>query len=530
MLVERNTNIAFDIVLEREKTDAKTPIQKKLESWKRPNTSPEEIKFKLSKASKRRKKQFAKAVRKRALHHVAVQKARYSQKAINDSKLDKIEAKMIDKLEKAKANKERRIAIEVERISKATKDKMERGEEALKNHSSAMISLDERLDKKAAAASQKKEASIFEMVTKISATTRNKIARGTNAKNMIDARRKEILSSVNKRLISAESRREKIQDAQAQSIANTFKEAEKKRKEVAKQEYIEARKLEASLESKSAAAGHRRTKLIDRCVDEIATQNTAKMQRATEALKQQELGAKHLEYAIDSKHNLVHERKLISDMERLEKVALSTKIKLERGENAKMKAELISKELDKNLETKLISASARKEKSTNEKVQKLQQNSKSKQNQVNKAIDQVKKASLELETTMNKKLNLALKRKKAMTKDLQVRLSSRSTGKSPRETSPEQTLSLINERLDGARERRESFLCKRSIEAGTSSRKSSSEKKESKKPNLIYSPVMTASNLFPEETPFTSDGKKLPEQDPMGANEEKSHRSFCVVS
>jgi hypothetical protein len=355
-------SIAFEIPLEKKETKDSPPVQKRLEeaaTTPRKSFSLHDIMRKLTDAGKRKEKVSSATKSKLKSHHAAV-KSNVESFAANSAAAE-LESQFVSKIDTASTRREDIVAKKVEKLAESNKDKLERGSIALNEAEAQSKLLDEQSRLKVETAALRHEQMLLSKVANLSITNDSKLKRAKLALELdgIEAQHRGNVSD--QKLLSAAHRREMINIFK--SIDNTELAANKEARaaDAKHREEVLAATRAYSIEKKLREAEAKRAAATAETVKNLQAKNQDKIQRGAQKLKEQQLHSKETELESQRKLELANERRLRQiEEQRIASNTASTKKERQLKEmSALEEAELRVK--DKALNAKLLAAEVRKE-------------------------------------------------------------------------------------------------------------------------------------------------------------------------
>jgi hypothetical protein len=426
------TSVAFDIPLAKNQTkESPPPVQKRLEnnanSPRKSSFSIADIVRKLTDAGNRRENVASASKAKASAHN---EKVKTVVEAITKRDVDtKLESRIASKLESASVRREDLTAVKVEKLAEINKDKIERGTESLLKGFEKAKGLEKAILLKEQTAEMRREQLIASKVNTLAIVNESKEKRGQLALELSDVTSQHKGNLLEQKLASASHRRE---------MSNLFKSIDNGDLTAIKQEKaLEVKNRDEALASSRAfaidekikAAEERRAKATLEAVNQLSEKTKDKLRRGAEALEDKNQRSKALKVESQKKVVLAEERRIKQITEQQE--LSSTRFAEKEAQREKLAA-LEAAELklrEKALRSKLLEAELRKEELLYEKSTKIGESN----NKKNKQSIMAKKMELEeaaqLKTEVENKIKSASARKDKATMETRKELYSKNNAK-----------------------------------------------------------------------------------------------------
>mmetsp|Transcript_8111 Transcript_8111/g.12713 ORF Transcript_8111/g.12713 Transcript_8111/m.12713 type:complete len:523 (+) Transcript_8111:58-1626(+) len=311
----------------------------------------------------------------------------------------------------------------------------------------------------------KRENERLSWVQKIAAATNHKLAKGRASLEASQMKARELEVSLEQKIANAEMKREQLQMENVEELKSANDEKLKRGQNALALSRAESRRLESKIENKIADATSRKEKNLNEKVNDISSKTEAKIVRGKIALSTQNKLAKETMQHSWKKLDAANERResLVRDqVELLRTVSTKKEERIIEKQNQDSNA---SKALQKNLSAKLSTAELARDEHLKAKVKKAAADDLARVDKAKAVALKEVKLQKAMGEVVQDKLNAANERREVLMRDQKEAMNKLSLSKnsqSPRRLSSSLTVVTIEEKLNSAAERRESFLAARS--------------------------------------------------------------------
>lgn len=273
-----------------------------------------------------------------------------------------LETAIDTKLASASNRKDELTSKLVTDIANTHLDKTKRKEDIYKKQLESAKQLDLEIKTKLSDANERKEKHISVSVNEISSKTKKKIQKGESALKKFELATKKLDAAIRAKMWSVTDRKKKLKLTQVQTIAKTSKKKIKKVEKAKKKAKANAGKLDKKIEKKLTAANTRKERLTADQVQHHVELSAKKSRKIVKKMIEQDEAIRELEQDIQARYMSAIKRKEKLDMEAIESISKSNRDKQTKTDDMKRQSELSSRRLEKVIDKRMSSASARKEK------------------------------------------------------------------------------------------------------------------------------------------------------------------------
>lgn len=376
----------------------------------------EDITKKLDDASKRKKGVLEEDLAKVASHNAKAHAIFEKAKEQETEKLNALEASIASKLSNAEAKKNEITTSGVQKLLQATMDKLQRGAKAIIDDEWSAKELETKIDIKSLKADLRREEMKLENQEKLALANQDKLGRGQLVLSAAEDAAKQTDARCEQKIIAADHHREMNQIQQTARLNEYSAFKKEKAVDVIKQDEEQRRKLLVEIKEKMKRAEERKAAAMAEKTDVIAAQTNDKLRRGAEVGKALNEKAKAMSEQLTTRVELANQRRedLIRDQQEfLKDLALKKeRLVVERQKEE----EKISEEMSKKIQSKLLSATERKEDMTASKVESIKTGYDTKQARAQETLLLSLAEAKELQHTSEKRLAKASKKKNAILK------------------------------------------------------------------------------------------------------------------
>ena len=300
---------------------------------------------------------------------------------------------------------------QMQRLSQTTKSKLTRGAKAIQDEKWSAKELESKIDIKGLSAGLRREELKLKTQEELAMTNTDKHRRGKLALNVAELEAKQLEDrSVNK-IAAVNLRKEKMIQEQQDMLQRSASKKKDKVADVLKQEEEDANKRLAKMEARIKLAEERKLHVEQGKVEGIATQINDKLQRAADVRRKEDVLLQEKSTAMEQKilaANLRRENIIQEQQEMLLKSASKKERMIEQKQRQEEKASQLK---NKELQSKLLDANARKEDILAIKTKAVQNDQSMKQARARETWLASLKQGSELKQTSDKRLKEAAERK-----------------------------------------------------------------------------------------------------------------------
>ena len=366
------SSLAYAYVMQHDAIKSPSPpIQKKLEEWKPPSPSKDDIENRVSEADRRRQKKMEGYIKKNSVHNVRVDGVLRTKREEERERGLIVERKLNAKLARSTEKKISLTSLLTRKLTKIHGDKRRRADRAKKEKQQLAQAREEILDRKLASAVERKEQLVSESVQGLSDKIKTKMEQGKEVIKRDKKAAQEREDNLEKKLALAAERKEQIVSESAKDLTEKIKSKSEKTREVKKRDEEAAQEREENLEKKLTSAAERKEQIVSESKKDLLEKMKSKSERAQQAKKREEEAAQATEMKMDHKLALAAERKEQLVAESSQELSDKIKTKRCRADIARQRASAIARQLDVDVEARFIAACDRRDVLTVTKVRAL---------------------------------------------------------------------------------------------------------------------------------------------------------------
>lgn len=413
-------SVAFEIPLPKKDLSDSPPVQKRLAEYAnspRKQPSLNDISKKLTEASKRRDDIMNDTKSKTSSHNAEVKKIHKKSIKRNDEVLESREKKLNSKLGAAGVKREEDRLSWVRKLSQTTRNKLNRGKKSLQEADLAAHALEARIEIKEIAAELRRADLTNKKVEELALINDSKIRRGKLAIDLASVEAKYLENKIEEQNLSARHRREMKNILTSVRISESAADKKEKATDVLKRQEEYAKVAAKKIEAKLALAQERKENGIAEQLEKLSTKANDKMRRGAESVTEKETEAKMTAKTIEDKLNMASQRreqKLREQQQQLQKASAKKEARVASVGDDQEKAARV---MQNAIQSKLLTASARKEHLLASKVHKVTTDAKKKEDRATMAHYKSLEDASKLNDEIITKLKEAAQRKDKITQE-----------------------------------------------------------------------------------------------------------------
>eukprot|EP00579_Thalassiosira_antarctica_P014290 CAMPEP_0201936416 /NCGR_PEP_ID=MMETSP0903-20130614/37451_1 /ASSEMBLY_ACC=CAM_ASM_000552 /TAXON_ID=420261 /ORGANISM="Thalassiosira antarctica, Strain CCMP982" /LENGTH=598 /DNA_ID=CAMNT_0048477103 /DNA_START=27 /DNA_END=1823 /DNA_ORIENTATION=+ len=416
-------SVAFEIPIEKKEHNGTSPLQKRLVAQAnspRRDANLADLNKKLSEASKRKE---AIAVKTKTVSHNAEVKKVYEESIKREANgIEELEKHISSKLSKAEAKRQGQTTSWARRLSTTAKAKVRRAAKVKEDEKWQAKELEAKIDIKGMTAELRRVELKLKVQEELAVTNHDKLRRGQLALGLAEVEAKHIENHSKEKVAAANHRREMQQKEMlvlaSARIGGSTAEKKEKAADARKQAEEEAAKRQGENEEKIKLAEERKQQVIDGRVENISTQMNEKSKRAADTRRQEEERTKEKGDHINAKIRLAEERRENIIREQQELLQAKSTQKERVVIDKQQQEEKSNMQRQKDIQSKLVSANARKEDILSKKAKAAKSDQQTKLERTKNSWNTSLNESKELKQTSEKRLKNAAERKDKILKEM----------------------------------------------------------------------------------------------------------------